>query len=90
MREELIYKKFYDIKDIADIFNKDTQTIRSWEIKGIIKKPPKNPFNQWRRYTRKDLMEILNCIINHPWKRTVIKNMDEIKQLLEILKMNPL
>jgi len=89
MNEEFIYKKFYDIRDLAEIFNKGTQTIRSWERKGIIKKPPKNPFNEWRRYTRKDLIEILTCIVNYPWERNVIKNMDEIKQLLEILKQNP-
>jgi len=88
MNEDFIYKKFYDIRDLAEIFGKETQTIRSWERKGIIKKPPKNPFNEWRRYSRKDLIEILIIIINHPWERSVIKNMDEIKQLLEILKEN--
>jgi hypothetical protein len=64
--------------------NKDQRTIRSWEIKGIIKKPPKDSRN-WRRYSRDDLAECLETILNHPWKRKVIKNEQEIQYVIDRL-----
>ena len=82
--ENLLAKKYFDIEDFARIVNKDQRTIRSWEIKGIIKKPPKDSRN-WRRYSRADLAECLETILNYPWKRRVIKNEEEIQYVIDRL-----
>jgi DNA-binding transcriptional MerR regulator len=47
-------KEYFNIKDLAKIVKKETQTIRSWEAKGIIQKPQNRSDNGWREYSRNE------------------------------------
>lgn len=87
MKDNILEKETFNIKDLANIVKKETQTIRSWENKGIIKKPSKNPKN-WREYTKKELIETLETILNYPWERKVIKNTSEIQYIIDTLRDN--
>ena len=88
MKDELLHKTTFNIKDLASIVKKETQTIRSWETKGIIKRPPKKTSDQheWREYTKKDLAEVLENLLNYSWKRKVIKNEIEIQYMIDFLR----
>ena len=90
--EELNEKQFYTIKDICKVTNKKSDTIRSWERKGIIHKPKETMYSVgfcyagWRKYSKKEFIEVLEDIVNHNWERNVIKNKTEIEMYIEYLK----
>ena len=56
--EELSQKQFYTIKDVCKVTNKKSDTIRSWERKGIIHKPKETMYSVgfcnagWRKSLR--------------------------------------
>lgn len=85
MNEEFFCKEKYNIKDLAKIVKKETQTIRSWEIKGIIEKPGKSS-NSWREYSKEDLANTLEVVVNYDWDRKVIKNKTEIEYVIARLR----
>ena len=90
MKDEILNKTVFNIKDLADIVKKETQTIRSWETKGIIPRPKKktDKKQEWREYTREDLASALEAILNYNWQRKVIKNESEIQYIIDYLKGN--
>ena len=85
MTEEFFLKVHYTIKDLAKIVKKETNTIRSWENKGIIRKPNKSS-NNWRHYSREDMALALEMILSYPWDRNVIKNKTEIEYAIDRLR----
>lgn len=86
MKYDMLDKTEFTITDLAKIVKKQTQTIRSYEHKGIIKKPDKKASNGWRVYTKDDLANTLENIINHNWQRNVIKNKNEIEHIINYLR----
>lgn len=88
MKEELLQKEYFNIKDLAKIVNKETQTVRSWEKKGIIPKPENKYDNGWRMYSKEDLATALENILQYNWQRKVIKNESEIKFVISYLQGN--
>lgn len=84
--EEILSKEKFNIQDLAFITKRKTQTIRSWEKKGIIPGADGKASNGWREYSKETVIKILECIINHSWERQVIKNVDEIKYVIQRLK----
>jgi DNA-binding transcriptional MerR regulator len=90
MKKDIFDKEKFNIKDLAKIVKKETQTIRSWEMKGIIHRPEKKTDKkvEWREYTRETLAETLETIISYQWERKVIKNENEIRYVIEYLRGN--
>jgi DNA-binding transcriptional MerR regulator len=88
MKDELLNKNSFNIRDLATIVKKETQTIRSWETKGIIPKPSLKSENGWREYTKEDLANTLEAILNYSWQRKVIKNESEIQYIIDYLRGN--
>ncbi|MFW6007768.1 MAG: MerR family transcriptional regulator [archaeon] len=88
MKHDILDKNEFNISDLAKIVKKQTQTIRSYERKGIINKPDKKASNGWRVYSKSDLANTLENILNYNWQRNVIKNESEIKQIIEYLRGN--
>jgi DNA-binding transcriptional MerR regulator len=79
-------KEYFNIKDLAKIVKKETQTIRSWEAKGIIQKPQNRSDNGWREYSRNELATVLESILSYNWQRKVIKNEIEIQHIIDCLR----
>lgn len=84
--KKVLFKNYFNIKDLAKITNKQTQTIRSWEIKGIIDKPINKDANGWRQYSKYEMITCLERIVKHDWQRKVIKNEKEINLIIAYLK----
>lgn len=84
--DEILIKQVFNIKDLAYILNKKPQTIRKWETKGIIPKCNNYGNNGWREYTRKELANILETILNYPWKRLTIYNPGQVQKIIFYLK----
>lgn len=91
MEKKLLCKQYFNIKDLASIVKKETQTIRSWEKKNIIAKPDTMSDHgkiQWREYSREALANVLEQILKYPWERQVIKNKNEIQFLIDYFRGN--
>jgi len=88
MKENLLKKDSFDIRDLATIVKKETQTIRSWEKKNIIPKPRMSSRGQkeWREYSKEDLADTLEHILSYPWERKIIKNYNEIQYIIDYLR----
>lgn len=84
--DEILQKDKFNIQDLAFITQRKTQTIRSWEKKGIIKEADERATNNWRQYSLERTIDILESLINYPWERQVIKNVDEVKYVIDNLK----
>lgn len=84
--EEIVIKEIFTIKDIARILGKKTQTIRKWEHKGIISKCSNYGSNGWRQYDREEFANILEQILDYPWRRNVIYNPGQIQLIINYLK----
>lgn len=84
--EYILKKDTFNIKDLAKIIKRETQTIRVWEKKGIILEADMRGENNWRLYSKNRLIEVLEQILNYEWKRQVIKNTVEVYHLIEELK----
>ena len=84
--DQLIQKENFNIQDLAEITKRETQTIRSWEKKGIILEADMRTETNWRLYSRTRMIEILEQLINYPWKRQVIKNQAEVQYVIDALK----
>ena len=90
--EKLDQKEFYTIKDICKVTNKKADTIRSWERKGIIKKPKETMYSVglynagWRKYSREEFIQALEDILNYHWQRNTIHNRTEIEIYIQYLK----
>lgn len=85
MTDEFFKKESYTIKDLASIVKKETNTIRSWEHKNIISKPGKSS-NNWRQYSKEELADTLETVLNFDWDRKVIKNKAEIQYAIDRLR----
>lgn len=83
--DKLLAKEAFNIQDLAEITKRETQTIRSWEKKGIILEADQRSTNGWRLYSKERLIHILNQILEHPWKRQVIKNTAEVQYVIDVL-----
>ncbi|MNB93567.1 hypothetical protein D3C75_407020 [compost metagenome] len=84
--DQLLKKELFNIQDLAEITKRKTQTIRSWEKKGIILESDHRGSNDWRLYSKERIIEILNQILEHPWERQVIKNKAEVQYVIDVLK----
>lgn len=84
--DQFLEKEFFTIQDVAKITNRTTQTVRSWEKKGVILEADKRGDNNWRQYSRTRMAEVLEKILNHPWDRKVIKNVDEVEYVINVLR----
>lgn len=84
--DEILQKSTFNIQDLAFITQRKTQTIRSWEKKGIIKSADSRGENKWRQYSVERTIDILESLINYPWERQVIKNVDEVQYVIDTLK----
>jgi hypothetical protein len=85
VNETFFDKEFFTIKDFALLVNKETNTIRSWENKNIVKKPGKGS-NNWRQYTKTELADCLEAVLLYNWERKVIKNRLELKHAIKRLR----
>lgn len=86
--KKILNKEFFDIRDLATIVKKETQTIRSWEKKNIISKPEQKSIHgqkEWRKYSKEDLANTLQTILDYPWERKIIKNEKEIEYIIDFL-----
>lgn len=83
--DNLLTKENFNIQDLAEITKRKTQTIRSWEKKGIIKEADQRSANKWRLYSKERLVEILVQILEYPWERQVIKNTAEVQYVIDVL-----
>lgn len=83
--EKILSKEVFNIQDLAEVTKRKTQTIRSWEKKGIIKEADMRNENNWRQYSKERFVEILQQILNHPWERQVIKNVAEVQYVIDVL-----
>lgn len=79
---QILMKEVYTIQDVAKIVNKTTATVRSWEDKKITPSFKKHSDNGWKLYTRRDLEELLTCLLNHNWRRNVIKNVEDLEFII--------
>lgn len=86
--DKILTKEVFNIQDLAEVTKRKTQTIRSWEKKGIIKDADMRDKNNWRAYSKSRFVEILNQILSHPWERQVIKNVAEVEFVINELQ-NP-
>lgn len=84
--DDILTKEEFNIQDLAFITKRKTQTIRSWEKKGIIPEADGRGDNKWRKYSKNRVIEVLSNILNYPWERQVIKNTDEVQYVIETLK----
>jgi hypothetical protein len=82
----LLAKEIFTIKDLAFILDKQTQTIRKWEKKGIITKCNNYGTNGWREYNRLEFANILEQVLNYPWERNTIFNAGQVKLVINYLK----
>lgn len=83
--EKILSKEVFNIQDLAEVTKRKTQTIRSWEKKGIIKEADMRNKNNWRQYSKERFVEILQQILNYPWERQVIKNVAEVQYVIDVL-----
>ncbi|MNT73404.1 hypothetical protein D3C72_2121040 [compost metagenome] len=86
--DQLLEKELFNIQDLAEITKRKTQTIRSWEKKGIILEADHRGDNNWRLYSRLRMIDVLEKLLNYPWERQVIKNKAEVQYAIDILKGN--
>lgn len=86
--ENILIKEVFNIQDLAEVTKRKTQTIRSWEKKGIIKDADMRNENNWRQYSKQRFVEVLQQILNHPWERQVIKNTAEVEYVINELTTN--
>lgn len=84
--EELLLKEFFTIKDLSNILDKKSQTIRKWEQKGIITKCTNYSENGWRQYNKQEFADTLEEIINYPWERNTIYNIGQVQYLINLLR----
>jgi hypothetical protein len=84
--EDLLEKEDFNIQDLSKILKRETQTVRVWEKKGIISKADKRGQNNWRVYSRKQLVVVLEQILSYPWQRQVVKNSSEVNYVIDFLK----
>lgn len=84
--EKIVLKNEFNIKDLSKITKKQTNTIRSWEQKGIIDKPKYKDSKGWRTYSKNEFIDCLEKIINYSWQRNVIKNKEDIELIILFLK----
>lgn len=82
---ELSVKQIFTIKDLSIILDKQSQTIRKWERKGIISKFNNYGSNGWREYNREQFAKILEDVLNYPWERNTIYNRGYIQYLINTL-----
>lgn len=83
---EMLMKSVFTIKDLSKVLDKQSQTIRKWERKGIISKCGHYADNGWRQYNRQEFADVLEEIINYPWERNTIYNIGKIQYLVNLLK----
>ena len=81
---EINNKNEYDIKDLRTLLNRQAQSIRKWERKGIIPTARKGP-NGYRIYNRKEFAYTLECILDHDWERDIFYNAGQIQVLIMLL-----
>ena len=84
--EKTLNKKEFTIKDVAEIIQRETQTVRMWEKKGFISEADMRATNNWRVYSPQKMIEVLEQILSRDWKRQVIKNVQEVKHFIQELK----
>ena len=84
--EPILNKKQFNIRDLAQVIQRETQTVRMWEKNGFISEADMRAENNWRVYSVNHFIEVLEQILNREWKRKVIKNEKEVKYFIEELK----
>lgn len=86
--DKILEKEVFNIQDLAEVTKRKTQTIRSWEKKGIIPEADQRDHNKWRQYSRECFIDVLQKILVHPWERQVIKNVAEVEYVIDLLTKN--
>lgn len=86
--DEILAKKIFTVKDLAFVIGKKTQTIRKWEKKGIIPKCKNYGSNGWREYDCEEFANILETILDYPWKRDIIYNPGQLQLIINYLRRN--
>jgi DNA-binding transcriptional MerR regulator len=51
-------KKYYNVREVAEILGISKQTLLRYEKKGLFPPPKRNPINKWREYTLKDIQRL--------------------------------
>lgn len=85
---DFVRKEEFDIKDLSTIVGRESQTVRKWEKDQIILGSDKRDAKNWRVYSRKRFIEILDQIMNYDWKRDRFneEKSEEIQYIIELLK----
>lgn len=90
--QRILNNDTFVIKDIASIVQKETSTIRTWEKNGIIPKAKKyaknvdDEIHPRRKYSKKDLLDVLKGVIEYNWIRSTIDNKDEINKIIDYIE----
>lgn len=79
---KILLKEVYTIQDVATIVGKTTATVRSWETKKITPKLKNKSENGWKQYTRRDLENLLEHLLNYKWERKVINNVEDLEFII--------
>ena len=74
-------------KDVCKALNKSPLTIRKWEREGIIKPPSLRDSRNWRVYSRSEFADLLEDVLDYPWKNNVFDNPGQIQLLIIYLRM---
>lgn len=86
----VLFKEEFDIRDLCNILDKESCTIRKYERSGLINKP-KN-YNQrgqvaWRNYTKQEVIDILSSLLdNHKIKKCRLSNPEELAFVISFFK----
>ncbi len=51
-------KKFYSIRDSAELLGVSKQTLMRYERRGFFPRARRNPINGWREYTLNDIQKL--------------------------------
>lgn len=51
-------KRFYKVREVADILGITTRSLYNWERAGKIPKPRRDPMSNYRLYTKEDLQKL--------------------------------
>ena len=84
---ELVEKEQYKVPDVCKALNKSPLTIRKWEREGIIKPPSLRDSRNWRVYSRSEFADLLEDVLDYPWKNNVFDNPGQIQLLIIYLGM---
>lgn len=84
--KDILQKELFTIQDFALIIRQTTDCIRNWEFLGILPKHTKKSENGWKLYSKEDLANYMEILVNHPWERMNNLDFEELKYYIKYLR----